>query len=80
VYFDRECEIENYGGYNDLILGPHAVSYTSPLSASTANQIATGYTITNSYDIIVSGATPQYEFIEELNKKWAGEQHGRLGR
>jgi hypothetical protein len=80
VYFDRECEIENYGGYNDLILGPHAVSYTSPLSASTANQIATGYTITNSYDIIVSGATPQYEFIEELNKKWAGEQHRRLGR
>jgi hypothetical protein len=80
VYFDRECEIENYGGYNDLILGPHAVPYTSPLSASTANQIATGYTITNSYDIIVSGSTPEYEFIEELNKKWAGEQHRRLGR
>jgi hypothetical protein len=80
VYFDRECEIENYGGYNDLILGPHAVSYTPSLSAVTANQIATGYTITNSYDIIMSGATPQYEFIEELNKKWAGEQHRRLGR
>ena len=80
VYFDTECEIENYGGYNDLILGPHAVPYTPSLSAVTANQIATGYTITNSYDVIISGSTPQYEFIEELNKKWAGEQHRRLGR
>jgi hypothetical protein len=80
VYFDTECEIENYGGYNDLILGPHSVPYTPSLSAVTANQITTGYTITNSYDVIISGSTPQYEFIEELNKKWAGEQHRRLGR
>ena len=99
ITFDRykhyqDCEIENEGGFNDLILGPHAVSYTDELWAPTtgdtgsffsgsfighSTQIATGYTITNNYTDWVTGATGTTEFIEVLNKKWAGEKEKRLG-
>ena len=74
----EDCEIENEGGWNDLILGPHSVTYIPSDTGVTANQITTGYTITNSFDVL-TGATPTYEFIEILNKKWNSERQKRLG-
>ncbi len=63
ITFDRhlrhtECEIENAGGWNDLI---------------------TGSTITNSRAVTLSGATENYQYIEELNKDWNDERYARLG-
>jgi hypothetical protein len=72
------CEVENEGGWNDLILGPHAVSY-SARTGSTSTQIATGYTITNTLDSWISGGTITNEYIEELNKKWWDSRLNRLG-
>jgi hypothetical protein len=74
----EDCEIENEGGWNDLILGPHSVTYVPSDTGVTANQITTGYTVTNSFDVL-TGATPTYEFIEKLNKKWNSERQKRLG-
>lgn len=63
IVFDRhlrhtECEIENAGGWNDLI---------------------TGETITNPLDVVLSGDTENYQYIEELNKDWNDERYARLG-
>ena len=83
ITFDRykhyvDCEIENDGGWNDLIRGPYPISYTGSSSGTTTTQITTGYTITNSLDVL-SGATPTYEFIEKLNREWSSEKQRRLG-
>ena len=83
ITFDRDkhyedCEIENDGGWNDLIRGPYPISYTGSSTGTTTTQITTGYTITNSIDVL-SGATPTYEFIEKLNREWASEKQRRLG-
>jgi hypothetical protein len=83
ITFDRYkhyegCEIENDGGWNDLIRGPYPISYTGSSTGTTTTQITTGYTITNSIDVL-SGATPTYEFIEKLNREWASEKQRRLG-
>jgi hypothetical protein len=74
----EDCDVENEGGWNDLILGPHSVTYVPSDTGVTANQITTGYTITNSTDVL-TGATPIYEYIEVLNKKWNSERQKRLG-
>ena len=98
ITFDRykhyqDCEIENEGGFNDLILGPHAVSYTDELWAPTtgdtgsffsgsfighSTQIATGYTMITGSLNWITGDT-RYSYVEELNKKWASEKEKRLG-
>ena len=90
-YFD--CEIENEGGFNDLILGPHPISYTDELWAPTtgdtgsffsgsfighSTQITTGYTMTTGSLNWITGDT-EYSYVETLNKKWAGEKQKRLG-
>ena len=78
-YYDG-CDIENRGGWNDLIIGPHPIEYTDlNVTAVTSTQIATGYLITNSEDVVKSGATENYTYVEELNKKWADERNNRLG-
>lgn len=74
------CDIENRGGWNDLIIGPHPIEYTDiNVSAVTSTQIASGYLITNSEDVVKSGSTESYTYVEELNKKWADERNNRLG-
>ena len=90
-YFD--CEIENEGGFNDLILGPHPISYTNELWSPTtgdtgsffsgsfighSTQITTGYTMTTGSLNWITGDT-EYSYVETLNKKWAGEKQKRLG-
>lgn len=72
------CEVENEGGWNDLILGPHAISYSAN-TGSTSTQIATGYTVTNTLDNWITGGTIANEYIEELNKKWWNSRLNRLG-
>jgi len=85
ITFDRykhyvSCDIENQGGFNDLILGPHAVPYTDTIvSAVTSTQIVSGYTITNNFKNWITGETITYEYVESLNKKWAEELDRRLG-
>ena len=74
----NDCEIENEGGLNDLILGPHAISYSGQ-SGSTTTQIVTGYTITNDIYDWITGETITHEYVEELNKKWFNERNKRLG-
>lgn len=84
IVFDRykhyqDCDIENEGGWNDLIIGPHPIPYTNiDVTAVTSTQITTGYLITNSLDVL-TGATPNYQYVEELNKKWENESQKRLG-
>ena len=83
ITFDRykhyeNCEIENDGGWNDLIRGPYPISYTGSSTGTTTTQITTGYTITNSLDVL-TGATPTYEFVEKLNREWSFEKQRRLG-
>ena len=83
ITFDRykhyqDCDIENEGGWNDLIRGPHPISSTGN-TGSTTTQITTGYTIINNYTDWVTGATGTTEFIEVLNKKWFNERQKRLG-
>ena len=84
ISFDRYkhyegCEIENEGGFNDLILGPHSVPYSPTNTGSTANQITTGYTITNEITDWVTGGTITHDYTERLNKKWSDERQKRLG-
>jgi hypothetical protein len=85
IVFDRYnhytgCDLDNKGGKNDLIQGPHAIEYTDlSVSAVTSTQIATGYLITNTYDVITSGSTETYDYTEKLNKNWENEQNFRLG-
>lgn len=83
ITFDRykhyeNCDIENEGGWNDLIRGPYPISYTGSSTGTTTTQLITGYTITNSLDVL-TGATPTYEYIEKLNKEWFFEKQKRLG-
>jgi hypothetical protein len=84
IVFDRykhyqDCELENEGGLNDLIIGPHPIPYTNiDVTAVTSTQITTGYLVTNSLDVL-TGATPNYQYVEELNKKWENESQKRLG-
>lgn len=76
------CDLENEGGFNDLIQGPHAVEFVKPLTgvtAMTSTQIVEGYTITNTISDWVTGGTITTEYIEKLNKKWANERDSRLG-
>ena len=86
------CDIENEGGWNDLIQGPHAIPYTDQVWEPTgdtvgflsgaflghADQIVTGYTMTTGSFDWVTGAT-EYTYVEELNKKWSNERDKRLG-
>lgn len=81
VTFDRYkhyelCDIENDGGHNDMVNSPYLIEYTK--SGTTTTQILTGYTITNSLDV-TTGATPNYEYVERLNKKWSESRQKRLG-
>jgi hypothetical protein len=85
IVFDRYkhytgCDIENMGGQNDLIIGPHPTDYiiNTGVTAVTSTQVVTGYLITNSLDVL-TGATPTYQYNEELNRKWAEERDRRLG-
>jgi hypothetical protein len=76
------CDLDNMGGFNDLIQGPHPITFDRPLTgvtAMTSTQIVTGYTITNTLEDWITGATVTTEYIEELNKKWANERDMRLG-
>ena len=76
------CDLENEGGFNDLIQGPHAVEFVKPLTgitAMTSTQIVEGYTITNTISDWVTGGTVTTEYIEELNKKWSNDRDKRLG-
>jgi hypothetical protein len=76
------CDLDNVGGFNDLIPGPHAVPYTVDLTgytAVTSTQIVTGYTITNTLEDWVTGGTITTEYVEELNRKWSNERDKRLG-
>lgn len=77
-YYEN-CDIENEGGWNDLIIGPHSIPYSPIKTGSTANQITTGYTVTNNINDWVSGATITNEYVEELSKKWWKERDKRLG-
>ena len=61
-----------------MIRGPYPISYTGSSTGTTTTQITTGYTITNSIDVL-TGATPTYEFIEKLNREWSSEKQRRLG-
>ena len=85
IVFDRykhyfDCDVENQGGFNDLIPGPHAVPYTNTeVTAVTSTQIVSGYTITNNYKDWITGGTITNDFGEYLNKKWAFERDRRLG-
>ena len=85
IVFDRykhyfDCDIENQGGFNDLIQGPHAVPYTNTeVTAVTSTQIVSGYTITNNFLDWISGGTITNDYGEYLNKKWAFERDRRLG-
>jgi hypothetical protein len=76
------CDLDNVGGFNDLIRGPHTVPFTEPLTgytAVTSTQITTGYTITNTIEDWVTGGTITTQYVEELNKKWSNERDMRLG-
>ena len=76
------CDLENEGGFNDLIQGPHAVQFIKPLTgvtAMTSTQIVEGYTITNTIKDWISGGTITTEYIEDLNRKWSNERDKRLG-
>jgi hypothetical protein len=83
IVFERyneydSCDVENKGGWNDLILGPHAIPYTGG-TGTTSTQIVTGYTNTTSISDWVTGGTITNEYVEELNKKWFNERNDRLG-
>jgi hypothetical protein len=98
ITFDRNyeltnCDIENEGGWNDMILGPHAVPYTdekwNPTTGDTGSffsgsyqqhstQIATGYTMTTGSLAWITGDT-EYSYVEELEKKWWNSRNKRLG-
>ena len=76
------CDLDNVGGFNDLIRGPHTVPFTEPTTgytAVTSTQITTGYTITNTIEDWVTGGTITTQYVEELNKKWSNERDMRLG-
>ena len=76
------CDLDNVGGFNNLIRGTHAVEFIKPLTgvtAMTSTQITTGYTITNTIEDWVTGGTITTEYVEELNKKWAEQRNMRLG-
>ena len=85
ITFDRykhyfNCDVENQGGFNDLIPGPHAVPYSNTgVTAVTSTQIVTGYTITNDFKDWITGGTLTHDYTEYLNKKWAEERDRRLG-
>ena len=81
ITFDRYkhyelCDIGNEGGRNDMVNSPYLIDYEK--SGTTTTQILTGYTVINSLDVL-TGATPNYEFIERLNKKWSQSRQKRLG-
>jgi hypothetical protein len=77
------CDLDNMGGFNDLIQGPHAVPFTidptTGRTGVTSTQIVTGYTITNTIQDWVTGGTITTQYVEELNKKWSDERDRRLG-
>jgi hypothetical protein len=85
IVFDRykhyfDCDVENQGGFNDLIQGPHAVPYTNTgVTAVTSTQIVSGYTTINDYKDWITGGTLTHDYSEYLNKKWAFERDRRLG-
>jgi hypothetical protein len=77
------CDLDNMGGFNDLIRGPHAVPFsvdpTTGVTAVTSTQIVTGYIITNNVYEWITGGTVTTQYVEELNKKWSDERDRRLG-
>jgi len=77
------CDLDNMGGFNNLIRGPHAIPFTvdptTGVTAVTSTQIVTGYTITTDIHDWVTGATITTQYVEELNKKWADQRDRRLG-
>ena len=76
------CDLDNVGGFNNLIRGPHPVEFIRPLTgvtAMTSTQITTGYTITNTIKDWITGGTITTEYVEELNRKWADQRDMRLG-
>jgi len=92
-YILANCQIDNDGGWNDMIQGPHLIPITYDpiylpsgdttnfLSGSVighANLIATGYTMTTGSLNWLTGDT-QYTYVEELNKKWSASKEKRLG-
>ena len=84
ITFDRykhytDCDIENDGGWNDLLPGPHLIPYTPTNENVTSTHISTGYYLTNSTGSTLSGESEVYVYTEELNKKWANERQRRLG-
>jgi hypothetical protein len=79
----NDCDIDNVGGFNNLIQGPHPIAFDRPLTgvtAMTSTQIVTGYTITNTLEDWITGGTLTTEYVEKLNKKWANERNDRLGQ
>ena len=79
----NDCDIDNVGGFNNLIQGPHPIAFDKPLTgvtAMTSTQIVTGYTITNTLEDWITGGTITTEYVEELNRKWANERNDRLGQ
>ena len=86
ITFDRYshyelCDIENEGGWNDLIRDPfYTIPFSATTSGQTSTQTATGYTTTNSYKDWLTGATETKSYVEMLNKQWSDEYNKRLGR
>lgn len=73
-----DCDLENEGGWNDLILGPHPVLYTGETNTTTT-QIITGYTIINELSDYITGGTGTTVYIEQINNKWFNERSKRFG-
>lgn len=48
------------------------------LNSGGSNDLITGWTVTNPYDVI-TGATEDYTITEVINKKWDDERNKRLG-
>lgn len=83
IVFDRNrrytnCDLENEGGWNDLILGPYPISYTGN-TGSTTTQIITGYTIITELTDYITGGTGTTQYTERISSKWLNERDKRLG-
>jgi hypothetical protein len=78
IHFTKDCDVENLGGKNEMIIAPYYVSYTGTTGV-TSTQLATGYSITNDIYNYISGETPTTSFVEKINKKWWENRNYRLG-
>lgn len=73
-----DCDLENEGGWNDLITGPYTISYTGETNTTTT-QIITGYTITSPLSDYITGGTGTTVYTERINTKWFNERYKRYG-